>query len=360
MKIGIDVSRLASSQWTGVETYTYEIIRQLMVQIPAEHTVELYTPQSVLHTLPTLPDNWQEKVLRWPPKRLWTHLRLSLRMVTHKPDVLFIPGHVMPLIHPKKTVAVIHDIAAKAFPESYSQFERWYTLFAAKFAMQFAAHVVVPSAFTKQELERLPHVKKASIQVIPHGYSSVSKNSNDVSTTSTPYLLMLGRLESKKNVVRVIRAFTQWKHEGGDPQTTLVLAGKKGVGYEDIMLARTHSPNAADIIVKGYVTEQERQSLLRHAKALVYPSIYEGFGLPILEAFDAHTPVITSRGTSTGEVAGSAALLVDPFSVDDIERALKQVADPQIAQMLTQRGTERLADFSWQKTGTLTAALLLQ
>ena len=143
MIIGIDASRANEEQKTGVGWYAWHVIQELkhLTTLPLNHTttrqplrVVLYTNKPLMGDLAVLPEGWSEKVLQWFPGRLWTQIRLSFEMLVNPPDVLFIPAHVFPIIHPKKTVMTVHDIAAIKFPESYNWFERWYSVWSAKFA----------------------------------------------------------------------------------------------------------------------------------------------------------------------------------------------------------------------------------
>jgi len=155
MKIGIDASRANDEKKTGVGWYAYHVIQQMKKQTPRDVEVILYTNKPLRGDLADLPENWKENILRWPPKRLWTQIRLSLEMLVHRVDVLFVPAHVVPIIRPKKTVMTVHDIAALKFPDSYNWFERWYSVWSARVALKKLWRVITPSEFTKRELEKL-------------------------------------------------------------------------------------------------------------------------------------------------------------------------------------------------------------
>ena len=209
MKIGIDASRANTVQRTGVENYAFFVIQELKKIISVEHQVFLYSREKLEEKIAQLPDHWSSNVLKTPGKKLWTQLRLSWEMLRRPTDVLFVPAHVMPLIHPKKTIAVIHDVAALRFPKSYSLFERWYNWFATKLAVKRAWKIVVPSQFTKDEiLELFPVVRAEKIIVVAEGYDHMQFNLGIDSTVSAqvlvrlgiskPYIFFVGRLEDKK------------------------------------------------------------------------------------------------------------------------------------------------------------------
>ncbi|NCO05087.1 MAG: glycosyltransferase family 4 protein [Candidatus Magasanikbacteria bacterium] len=370
MRIGIDASRANNQQKTGVEWYAFHVIEELKKLIPSTHEVVLYTKTPLTGTLAALPTHWSQKVLSWPPQRLWTQCRLSIEMLCNPPDVLWIPAHVPPLIHPKKTIMTLHDVAAIKFPQSYNWFERWYTTWSANYALTHIDTIITPSECTKQELLTINNNPQANITVIHNGYnnSMASRSNNDTSATTirtkyviiTPYFLTISRLEEKKNTVRIIHAFTQFRAQHKEETYQLVLVGKPGHGYEKVMAAIDTSPYKKDIITPGWVEQADLPAICSQAQAFVYPSLYEGFGIPILEAFAAGIPVITSKHTSTEEIANGAALLVDPLETKEIANAMEHIiTDTAHTKELIKKGTNRVAQFSWQACAKQTAAVLI-
>ena len=173
MVIGIDASRANHEEKTGVEWYAWHLIEEFKKIIPDTHRVILYSDEPLRGALSVLPAHWESRVLRWPPRRLWTQVRLSYEMLVRRPDVLFIPAHVCPIIHPDRTVMTVHDIAAVQFPETYSRFEHWYSLSSARYAVKRLWRVIVPSEHVKKQLLAFvqhdvstPH----NIVVIHHGF----------------------------------------------------------------------------------------------------------------------------------------------------------------------------------------------
>src|SRR3989338_408988 len=221
MIIGIDASRANREQKTGVEWYAFHLFEQMKKSKIINHKSEikfvLYSDVPLRGELAELQEGWSSKVLKWPPKRLWTQVRLSWEMLVHPPDVLFIPAHVAPVVHPKKTVVMVHDVGAVRFPESYNWFQRWYAVWGARKALNHLWKVIVPSEFTKKELASLQVGKFASekTHVIQHGYDTryCKKDIGDIEkilekySINTPFILCVGRLEEKKNTVRLIEAF---------------------------------------------------------------------------------------------------------------------------------------------------------
>jgi len=362
MIIGIDASRANTLHRTGVEEYVFQLIQEIKKTKKKEITFVLYTRELLIAELSeNFPDNVTVKVLKWPPRRCWTQIRLSWEMLFHAPDVLFVPGHVVPLIHPKKTVMTIHDVAATEFPESFNIFERWYSIWSAKYTVKKLWKIIVPSEFTKSELQKLvtSDQRSVSVHVVSLAYDKkFNKNIDEQQIVTVlniyhiqkPFLLSVGRLELKKNTVRIIKAFELLKKRNADKEVfgQLVLVGGKGHGYEDVEKAIVESPYSHDIILPGYVSEEDLPYIMNAAEVFVFPSLYEGFGIPILEAFACGTPVVTSKTTSCVEVAGGAAALVDSHSVDNIANGIEQAMKKEFVE----NGLARVKNFSWEKTIT--------
>lgn len=369
MIIGIDASRGNTLHRTGVEEYVFHILQEIKKShtkasvFPENQEIKyiFYTREPLIAELSQLPPHVESRVLRWPPKRLWTQLRLSWEMLVRPPDVLFVPGHVVPLIHPKKTVMTVHDVAATVFPESFNWFERWYSVWAAKYGVKTLWKIIVPSVHTKEELGAR---NSSLVHVIPLAYDTAvyrviddEKKIDDILSTyhiQRPFLLSVGRLETKKNSARIVQAFDRLR-ESGVFVGQLVMVGGVGHGHEEVEQVIVRSPYRDDIIRPGFVVGQDLPYLMNAAEVFVFPSLYEGFGIPILEAFACGTPVVTSRTTSCAEVARGAAVLVDPMDVDDIARGVVDAMKGECVQ----KGLDRSQAFSWEKTVRATLGVIL-
>ncbi|MCX6779448.1 MAG: glycosyltransferase family 1 protein [Candidatus Magasanikbacteria bacterium] len=341
----IDASRANNEQKTGVEWYAYFVIQELKKIIPDSWQVKLYTREKLKGELGQIPSNWEERVLTWPPKRLWTQIRLSYEIYKLKQNnplediILFVPAHVLPLVCPAKTIITIHDLGGVRFPGGYSFFERFYTYFSTWWALKKGV-VLVPSHFVLQELsysfKTIDDQKKTEIAQ-QYGLSR-------------PYFFSIGRLEEKKNTIGIIRAFNILKKQITLP-LQLVLLGKPGWGFANVEKEITASPFAKDIILPGWVAQKDVPALMAGAQGLLLPSFYEGFGIPILEAFAVCTPVITSNLASMPEVASGAAILVNPFKPQEISLAMEHLLEKEdLRQKLIKRGFLRSKEFTWQKT----------
>lgn len=372
MIIGIDASRANREKKTGVNWYAYHLIQELKRIVPSHIEIVLYTDKSLVGELAKLPENWTEKVLGWPPKRFWTQIRLSLEMLLNPPDILFVPAHVFPIIHPRRTLMTVHDIAATKFPESYNWFERWYSVWSARFAVKRLWKVVVPSQTVKEDVLENSRGDKTQLSgkifAVPHGYDKIYRIIEEKSElkkvldkygVSKPYIMTIGRLEEKKNTGRIVKAFDITKKAFGNLQ--LLLIGKPGHGYEGVRAAINSSPNKEDIVTPGWVDEKDVPYLMNAAEAFVFPSLYEGFGIPILEAMACSTPVIAGSGSSLEEVGKNACVFVSPRNVNQIAKQIDRVlGSEKMKNRLKHAGLERAKDFSWAKCARKTWEILIE
>ncbi|GAC1387077.1 MAG: glycosyltransferase family 1 protein [Herpetosiphon sp.] len=360
LQIGIDASRLAVGQRTGTEHYSWNLLAALGLR-PGNHHYTLYAnrrPQS----LPPLPPRFALRTIPWP--RLWTHLRLSFDLLHHRPDVLFVPAHVVPLVHPCPTVVTIHDLGYIHYPTAHPPAQRLYLRLSTYWSAVQATHVIVDSVATRDDLLRYCRVPEHKISVVHLGtgpqFRPLPGDGRLVELRQRlklprRYLLFLGTLQPRKNIVRLIEAFAR----AGLPELDLVVAGKRGWLVDQITGQAERLGVGDRVHFLGYVADDDIPGLINAAHGFVLPSLYEGFGLPAVEAMACGTPVLVSRVASLPEVVGDAAILVDPLQVDDIARGLHELAmDDSLRVQLRQRGLERAARFTWQRCGDQTLAIL--
>ncbi|NQV13298.1 MAG: glycosyltransferase family 4 protein [Parcubacteria group bacterium] len=369
MTIGVDASRANRAAKTGTEWYSYNLILEL-AKIDSRNRYFLYSPDVLSGKLASLSDNFQEKVLRWPPKYLWTMLRLSWEMKWHAPDVLFVPAHIIPLISPARTVTTIMDIGFVSKPELYSSKELKYHNFGLRQAIKKATKILTISNFTKQEMVKRCGIDPERIQVIYLGFDAgIFQPKRDQARiesvlqkykipTRDPYFLYIGRLEEKKNTPGLIKAFAEFK-QSNKSKHKLVLVGSPGHNYEQVQELIKEHKLEREVIETGWVDEEDLPVLLSASLAFVFPSFYEGFGLPLLEAMSCQTPILAARAASIPEVAGGAALLFDPYDVPDMAKKMEMIVSNETLRVdLVQRGISRVKDFSWEKCTRETLAAI--
>ena len=356
--IGLDGSRAFLKYRTGIEEYSYQVIKNLRQAIPEETNVFLYVRKKLrirkgrlAFIYPeidfTLPSNWK-LVGIWAP-RFWTQIGLSLEMVFSPVDTLFVPAHTLPIIGGRRNVVTVHGLEYEVSPESYSFLERLYMRFFIRYSCWEADTVIAVSENTKQDLMKLYQTPEERIKVIGEGYIA-NLQPTTYNLQPIPYILFIGRIEERKNVVRIVEAFEMLK-EKYQRKEQLILVGKPGYGYEKIQKKVEGNTYQAEIQEKGYVTKEEKQTLLQNALVFVFPSLYEGFGLPVLEAQAAGVPVVTSSTSSLPDVGGEGALYVDPLSSESIAKGIHKALtlDEEDRDVLQEKMKENLKRFSWEK-----------
>ncbi len=359
MTIGIDASRASIRQKTGTEVYSYNLIKHL-AKCDHKNQYILYTNRALKFDF-LLPKNFKVKVL--PFLRFWTQIRLAWEMLIRQPDILFIPAHTIPWIHPKNTVVTIHGLEYEHFPEAYSGFDLWHLRKSTRLASKWAKKIITISKNTKKDLIKFYGVKDEQVKVVHLGYQKYEVRSKKYGVAETlrfpkPYLLFIGRLEKRKNLVRLVKAFARLKNNKKIVHK-LVLAGKPGYGYEQIKCSIKDLDLEKDVILPGYISDKDLPYLIKGADVFVYPSLYEGFGMPILEAMNLGVPVVTSNTSALPEIAGEAALLVDPKSPDEIAKAIyKLIEDEDFKDRLVRKGLKQAKKFSWEKCAKETLTVL--
>jgi glycosyltransferase involved in cell wall biosynthesis len=268
-------------------------------------------------------------------RELWWY---PFRLARVDADVLHCTTYYGPLAPRTPTVVTVHDLAVWKHPEAFGRWTRTYVPRVVPRVVRAARRVIAVSEFTASELERVLRVPRERIRVVPNGVDDAF--SAEGARTDGDYVLALGTLEPRKNLARAVDA-------AGHLGIELRIAGAPGWGGVDV--------RGAHVTWLGRVADSELATLLRGARCLVYPSLYEGFGIPVLEAMACGTPVVTSRGGATEEVAGGAAVLVDPLDSADIAAGIER-ADRE-HEALREAGLARAREFTWDATARATRAV---
>jgi exopolysaccharide biosynthesis WecB/TagA/CpsF family protein len=355
--LGIDASRAARAHRTGTETYSLELIKALAKLASPERRFRLYTPH------PPQPSDWPDspyvetRVIPWP--RLWTHLRLGLELHLQPPQALFVPAHVLPLLCPVPAVVTVHDLGYLHYPDAHPGFDRRYLDWTTRRHTRVASHLIADSEATKTDLINFYEARPNQIKVVYLGRDETLTPVNDPQLISAvkakynisgEYFLYLGTLQPRKNLVRLVEAFQQAITSLQQDTLQLVIAGQQGWLYADIFERVQQLGLAGRVILPGFIAEADKPALLSGALAYVFPSLYEGFGLPVLEAMACGTPVLTSHVSSLPEVAGPAALLVDPLDTAQIANGIIHLATAaDLRCHLVEQGFRQIQQFSWAK-----------
>jgi glycosyltransferase involved in cell wall biosynthesis len=264
---------------------------------------------------------------------------------------------VLPLYCPVPAVVTVHDLGYRHYPNTHRLVDRWYLDWTTHRHCRTARHIIADSLATRQDLLDFYRADPARISVVYLGRNESLAPVTDVEFIArakarynirSDYLLYLGTLHPRKNLVRLIEAFHQTIQTTFTERLQLVIAGQRGWLYDQIFARVEQLGLVGQVIFPGYVADEDKPALLSGALAYVFPSLFEGFGLPVLEAMACGTPVLTSNRSSLPEVAGQAALLVDPHSTDEIAAGLVQlITQPGLRQELVQRGFQQIRTFSW-------------
>jgi len=365
--IGIDASRAVMAQRTGTENYSYQLIRHLLPLAGAQ-AIRLYYNAAPPSDLFATQGNVQEQVIPFP--RLWTHLRLSWEMARHAPDLLFVPSHVLPVVHPRRSVVTVHDLGYLYYPQAHPTLSRWYLDLSTRYNARAATHVIADSVATQRDLVARYRVPAAKITVVYPGRDAAIAPVRDgaglIATSAryglTPgYILYVGTLHPRKNLTRLVEAYALLRQQppprGEWPP--LVLAGRRGWMYDRLAARVRELGLEREVIFPGYVPQADLAALYTGAACFVMPSLYEGFGLPVLEAMACGVPVVAANASSLPEVAGDAALLVEPTDVAGWAATLaRMLADAPLQRELVARGLAQAARFSWQRCARETLAVL--
>lgn len=385
MIVGIDASRALRAQRTGTERYSLEITRGLL-QLPQAQkhlwrlyadrraSPEFFAPHLADLTLETNSQGDGQATLHLeecilPLRRMWTHRALAWEVMQRPPHVLFIPAHVIPFVLPRRrlppTVVTIHDLGHRYFPHAHTGWQRLYLEVSTMWAVRSAQRLIAVSQATADDLIRFYNVPPPQIAVIHEAAVPLRRPSaSEIAAIQQrhglrrSYALFVGSIQPRKNLKRLILAFTRLC-KGGDAAFDLALAGAEGWLNNSIYDAVAQSGLVDRFHFLGYLPDDDLSALLHGARMFCYPSLMEGFGLPVLEAQSAGVPVMTANNSSLPEVAGNAALLVDPENIDAIAEAMLRLSrDEELRQRLIAAGYVNVRRFSWERAARETLAVL--
>lgn len=419
MLIGIDASRANRKHRNGAEWYSYHLIRSL-AKLDAKNQYLLYSDQPLGKGLADLGaegalfseenffpeidkygfqsvksphNNFRAKILKWPYKNFWTLGRLSLECLFNCPDVLFIPTHVLPIIHPRRSVVTIHDVGfmknkslyrrEPIGPESgkkkffinlcariftFGKFgaeARDYLEWSTGYALRKAKKAITVSRCSQSDILENFRVKEGKLSVIYNGFNNgLFKKISDTKSIaavlnkygiSRPYLFYVGKIEKKKNIPALIEAFAIMRDRNREIRHKLVLVGDAFYGYDEVhYLIREYNLDD-EVLMPGWIDEKDMPYVYSGADAFVFPSHYEAFGISLLEAMACGLPIAASDAASIPEVTGDAGLLFDPCDIYAMAEAMKKIiCEDSLRVRLASAGEKRSASFSWEKCASET------
>jgi glycosyltransferase involved in cell wall biosynthesis len=363
LTIGIDSSRASSERPSGTERYSRRIIEELLDQ-GADQRFRLYLNQRQPLSLPQRASTEQRLI---PFPRLWTHVRLSRELALHPVDVLFIPAHVVPPVHPRATVVTIHDLGYLHEPDAHTDWSRRYLDWSTRWSVRAACHVIAISEATKNDLIERYGVPAERISVVYHGIDERFRPADAAEIARARgglglraherFILFVGTLQPRKNLVRLIEAFESIADD--EPDLKLVLAGRRGWKTDEFDHTLATSRHRTRILLPGHVPDADLPALYSSATAVALISLYEGFGLPALEAMACGAPVLVSDRGSLPEVTDDAAIVVDPVDVRAISAGLRILLTPADRNRRVARGRQHASRFTWHQSGRDTLEILM-
>jgi len=339
LTIAVDASQTTRAQRTGTENYALQLIRAL-IALDAPHHYVLYFRDEPPAGL--FPDHPQVTYRVIPWRRMWTHTRFAFALWRERPEVTFVPAHSLPVWFPGPAVVTVHDLGYVYFPEAHP-----------------AVRIIVDSLATATDVAAHYGVPERRISLVYPGVDPRLQRVTDANQLAAvreryrlpeQYLLFVGTLQPRKNIARIVQAYARWRQESERSDVALVLAGAQGWLYDPAWTAGVEG-----IVLPGYIADADVPALYSGALALVFPTLHEGFGFPVLEAMRCGIPVITSNTSSLPEVAGDAALLVDPRDTRAIADAIARViGDETLRADLIARGYQQADTFTWKRAAEQT------
>jgi glycosyltransferase involved in cell wall biosynthesis len=299
---------------------------------------------------------------RFRVRSVWMQLFLPRILKRVRPDLVHYTNYLAPVAAGVPYVVSIHDMSLSLLPACHTLKKRLLTSSLVPIVARGARLILVPSESTRRDVVRLLKVDPARVRVIPYAAAPLFRPSADgperlesAYGIRPPYFLYVGTLEPRKNLVRALRAFARVAPRL--PGYSFVVVGQRGWKYADVLSEAGREDLHGRVILPGYVPEEDLPVLYTHAQAFVYPSLYEGFGLPVVEAMACGTPVLTSRSSSLAEIGEGAALLVDPHDERAIADGLEALATDRVLHArLAAEGRKRAQSYSWERTGRETVA----
>ena len=378
MRIGINgyeavVPRFGFNKKTGLPNrvgsseFCFQLLSKL-AKLDTKNEYSIFLPVDPSADLPKETKKW--RYVTFHSKKLWTLLGLSKKLKGYKLNVFFSPTHYLPLLVSSPSVISILDVSYLYFPNLFKKKDLYQLKFWGGYSIRKAKKIITISSSSRNDIIEMYKVNPEKIAVVYPGVKELktenikSKSMEDLKEKfgiSSPYILFVGTLQPRKNIVRLVEAFSKLKTENlkSKDNLELVIVGKRGWQFEEILNSPQKYAVANRVKFLDSVSDEDLPSLYKNALCFCLPSLYEGFGLPILEAMQYGCAVATSNVSSLPEAGGDAALYFDPESAEDIAKTLQTlIDDEELRKDLVKKGHEQVKKFSWEKTARETLKIL--
>lgn len=371
MKIAVDGNLLCGKK-TGMGMVVHHVLMNW--RSSDDRKIILYVPEPLesAYNEKLIHNGIEIKVLGKNNYFKWEQIILPSAVKKDGADILWCPYNTAPLFVSCKTLVTVHDLiymktTLRSTKTLYKKLGVIYRKTIVPMAIKKASVIFTDSEFSSKEISSRFYESKNKLQIVYVGadYSGCKLNHNESkmffekNNIRKPYILGFASLEKRKNTMRLIEAYRNLSDELLQ-KYQLVLFGFRGYEYSE-ELKYIQNNNIRNIIILGYVSDKEKNTLYSESSLFVFPSLYEGFGIPVLEAFANETPVVTSNTTSLPEVAGDAAIMVDPLDADSINSGMvKVLCDTQMSKELIEKGKHQLQKFDWKKTSEQIYSVLLE
>ncbi len=358
MRIGIDIREIydpKGGKWGGIGLYILCVVKEMIKQLDLDANDLILFARKDYDEKELLDLSAKIKIVKIPEfNGLAKHFKIHKAFVSENLDILWGPANYLPFFYKGKSVITIHDLAIYSNPEWFPSGQWFSKRFLVPSSIKKASKIFAVSKFTKQDIIKIFGVNENKIDVVYEGLTDNMSGGSDGDFESiankfglqkNKYLLFLGTLEPRKNLRMLIEAYYRIKKF--HPDIKLVLGGKIGWNSEGIV---KDSKAVHGVVITEYLTKEEKWALLKNSLALAFPSLFEGFGLPILEAQSVGVPVLTSNVSSMPEIGGDSALYVDPEDLKSIaDGLLKIVEDEELRKELIGKGYDNIKRFSFEK-----------
>lgn len=352
--IGIDANEANVERRVGISEYAFQILKRLYEfrkEANIEHDFVIYLKAKPLN-LPPERDWWQYRIVG--PQKLWTQIGLPISLFTKRDiDVFLTLTHYAPRFSPVPIIVSVMDLSYLHFPDTFKKNDLFQLTKWTKYSVMKSKKILTISTSSKNDIIKHYKVDENKVKVVHLGLKDINMNSSQKSLedygVNKKFILFVGTLQPRKNIVNLVKAFSLLPQNLKD-QHQLVIVGKKGWLYDEILSSPKMFGVEDNTLFLDYVTDSDLPLFYKKAEVFVLPSLYEGFGLPILEAMRYGCPVITSNVSSMPEAGGDAALYFDPKDIEQIQSRMEEVlTDSNLRKKMIEKGNSHYKKFTWEK-----------